>query len=114
MIRPAPAKSLTESPLGVAVPPSASISRHTSEAGSSPVPSPPSEAPTSLTTTLAPSDGKAPGDVFADPPARPGHHRHPSLKQAHRGSITAADAANGRVGAAVRVNGSDSFVRPFG
>src|SRR5437763_14687917 len=51
----APANSLTESKLGTATPPSASISLHTSTAGRSSVASPDRLAPTSFTTTLAPS-----------------------------------------------------------
>src|SRR5205807_1172083 len=51
----APSNSLTESKLGTAVPPAASISLQTSTAGRSSVASPDRLAPTSLTTTLAPS-----------------------------------------------------------
>src|SRR5437588_7489392 len=55
-MRPAPSNSLTESKLGTAAPPSASISLQTSTAGRSSVVSPERLAPRSFTTTLAPSD----------------------------------------------------------
>src|SRR3954452_14576951 len=47
-------KSATSAPLTTARPPAASISATTSSAGVSPVPSPDSETPKSLTTTAAP------------------------------------------------------------
>ena len=83
MMRPAPSKSLTESWLGTAAPPAASISAQTSAAGSSPRALTAERDADVVDHDLGSLGGQAEGDVPPDAPTRTRHHCRTSVEKSH-------------------------------